>query len=64
MVPTKVIESFLNFVAAVSPLFRCVPTRMCATTMLLYSLKKGVVSAKEGELAVPFEVKDIKLWGR
>jgi hypothetical protein len=32
------------------------------TTMLLYSLKKGIVSAEESELTVPFEVKDIKMW--
>ena len=30
--------------------------------MLLYSLKKGIVSAEESELTVPFEVKDIKMW--
>jgi hypothetical protein len=32
------------------------------TTMLLYSLKKGIVSAEESELTVPFEVKDVKMW--
>ena len=30
--------------------------------MLLYSLKKRIVSAEESELTVPFEVKDIKMW--